>query len=92
MKSVEMDRAPVPSPLDHPDVVARPRLERILGHCHVRASKDAQKKRDDIQVRLQAPCRRCRSMGAPGEGHTGEEIDIFGLKVVSVNPGCFSQD
>jgi hypothetical protein len=87
-----MDRAPVPCPLDHPDVVPRPRLKKILGRCHARTRKDAKKKRDDIQVWLHAPCRRCRSMGAPGEGHTGEEIDRFGLKIVSVNPGCFSQD
>jgi hypothetical protein len=93
VKSVELDRAPHPSPLDHPDVVPRSRLKQILVREHARASSVAQKKRDDVQVRLQARCRRCHAFGRTGEGHTGEEIDKYGIKVVSSNTGHFtSQD
>jgi hypothetical protein len=81
--SVELDRAPHPYPLDHPDVLSLEQTWKVLARDKARTASKLQRKRDDVQVRLQARCRRCKSHGAPGIGHTPEQIDGFGVAVVS---------
>jgi hypothetical protein len=90
MESVELNRTSTPSPLDDPTVLSLGQTAKMLAHHKARTASNMQGKRDDVQVRLQdRRCRRCQNLGSPGIGHTADERDAFGIKVVSTSSCSF---